>query len=231
MKPRQGVGFCLGQRIRMRSSASKSKGRARAPTPQAVPLAEAFWRIIDPELADALRAAKKHVAEIGLARLLASSQDDPEAAAARRTHSAVEWRAHHQFRARVAKLYATGRPDRLSADRREIPQSAWATMGIDRLSRGVVRSQGRTVWHDVTVVLTAPAPRPRGSRGKWDWLEARARMPAHLKGVALKKWLQDEVLRLEVDGKRPDRGDGPEDTVVADAIKKHFSKSESGSPG
>jgi hypothetical protein len=48
-------------------------------------------------------------------------------------------------------------------------------------------------------------------------------MPAHLKGVALKKWLQDEVLRLEVDGKRPDRGDGPEDTVVADAIKKHFS--------
>jgi hypothetical protein len=68
----------------------------------AIPLTEAFWEIVDQEFAMALRGAEKVIAAIPLHRLIAGSESDPQAAAARRAHASAKTPAHRQFRERMA---------------------------------------------------------------------------------------------------------------------------------
>jgi len=141
----------------------KLKPRSSQPrAPQAVlPIAEAFWRLIDAELANALKAAQKAANAFPPHRLIAGNVDNPQAVAALRALAAAQRRAQRQFRGRITRVRATGRPGSSAADRRDIPPSAWSTMGIDRLPQGIVRSRDRTMWYEVNVELPPPEPKRR----------------------------------------------------------------------
>jgi hypothetical protein len=117
-------------------------------------------------------------------------------------------------------IIVTAKPAGSNAPRVTFRPDTWPDVRVVSWPRSVLRLAGQR-YRDAMVTLVTHVTHARvGTSGKWDWEEALKRIPADLTGAARKTWLQDNMLRLPgPDGKRPDRGDGPEPETIARKLR------------